>query len=64
MRRVSSMVIYRRRSSSVDGIFDTHCYYTHELVRTPQGWKICKVKQKVLWSDGDSTMHAGIPRKL
>jgi len=61
---VSSMAIYRRRSSSVeDGTFDTHCYYTHELVRTPQGWKICKIKQKVLWNAGDSTMHAGVLRK-
>jgi hypothetical protein len=61
---VSSMAIYRRRSSNVeDGTFDTHCYYTHELVRTPQGWKICKVRQKVLWNEGDATIHAGVPRR-
>lgn len=61
---VSAMAIYRRRSSNIEErTFDTHCYYTHELVRTPQGWKICKVKQKVLWTDGDSTIHAGGSRR-
>lgn len=61
---VSSMAIYRRRSGGAEEItFDTHCYYTHELVRTSQGWKICKVKQKVLWNEGDSKIHAGVPRR-
>jgi hypothetical protein len=61
---VSSMAIYRYRSSGAEEItFDTHCYYTHELVRTPQGWKICKVQQKVLWNEGDSKIHSGVLRR-
>jgi len=57
---VSSMVIYRRvPNNSAETSFDTHCIYTHTLVRTPNGWKISKVKQKVLWNSGDPRIHAG-----
>jgi SnoaL-like protein len=57
---VSGMVIYRRVPGDADGTaFDTHCIYTHTLVRTPDGWKISKVKQQILWNTGDARIHAG-----
>ena len=28
-------------------------YHTNTLVRTPQGWKICKCKVTVTWTDGN-----------
>jgi 3-phenylpropionate/cinnamic acid dioxygenase small subunit len=61
---MSSMAIYRYRSSGAEEItFKTHCYYTHELARTPQGWKICKVQQKVLWNESDSKIPASVSRR-
>lgn len=54
----SCAVIHRRRQlGDSHGTFDTHGYYTHVLTRTPEGWKICKVQQKVLWSSGDPQVH-------
>jgi ketosteroid isomerase-like protein len=54
----SCAVIHRLRPRN-DGhdAFDTHGYYTHALTRTAEGWKIYKVRQKVLWSLGDPQVH-------
>jgi hypothetical protein len=30
------------------------------LSRTPDGWKISKVKQQILWNTGDSRIHTGV----
>lgn len=58
---ISHMTIYRFLPSvEVREHFDTHCYYTHTLARTPQGWKIKKIKQSVLWSTGNPKIHAGV----
>ena len=55
---ISAMVIFRcRPDGTTDNEFDTHGYYTHSLVRTPEGWKINKVKQTVLWSKGNPQIH-------
>lgn len=55
---ISAMVIFRYRSDGTShSEFDTHGYYTHALVRTPEGWKINKVKQTVLWSKGNPEIH-------
>ena len=60
----SSMVIYRRLPSrQSDTVFDTHCLYIHNLTRTPDGWKIHAVKQRVFWNAGDSTIHTGVKGK-
>jgi hypothetical protein len=57
---VSSMIIFRRvPNEPAETAFDTHCVYTHTLVRTSDGWKISKVKQKILWNTGDPRIHAG-----
>ncbi len=33
--------------------FNMHGYYTNTLVRTPQGWKIRKIKQTITWNEGN-----------
>ena len=58
---LSSMVIYRRLPPAQgETTFDTHCLYEHTLVHTPEGWKIRKVKQTVLWNTGNPSIHAGV----
>ena len=57
---ISSMVIHRR--SNEGEFFDTYGSYTHTLERTPHGWKICQVKQTVLWNKGNPLLH-GAHRK-
>jgi hypothetical protein len=54
----SCAVIHRLRPRD-DGhdAFDTHGYYSYTLTRTAEGWKICKVRQKVLWNSGDPQVH-------
>ena len=54
----ASMVIWRR---SDDGrVLNTHCLYDFEVSRSATGWRISSIVQKVLWSDGDATIHPGI----
>jgi hypothetical protein len=54
----SCAVIHRRRQRDAKhDALDTHGYYTHTLTRTAEGWKICKVRQRVLWSSGDPQVH-------
>lgn len=56
-----SAVIFRR---AADGqTLHTHCLYLFELRREPQGWKICAITQKVLWSEGNPGIHAGIAQR-
>jgi SnoaL-like domain len=55
-----SMTIHRR--GSADDAFDTHCLYELGVEKTAQDWTICSIVQKVLWSDGQSAIHRGIPR--
>jgi len=55
---ISAFVIYRYLPGGADdNEFDTHGFYTHGLVRTPDGWKIDTVKQTVLWSKGNPQIH-------
>jgi len=39
-------------------------YYTNTLVRTPQGWKICKCKLTVTWSDGNRGLFEEAARRF
>ncbi|HEY0377201.1 MAG TPA: nuclear transport factor 2 family protein [Pyrinomonadaceae bacterium] len=60
---VSCAVIYRFHPNlEGENSFDTHGYYQHTLIRTSEGWKICKVKQTVFWNRGNSQVH-GFHRK-
>ncbi len=52
----TSMVIWRKSETDE---FTTHCIYTFKLTKTKSDWKISGITQKVFWSDGNSSLHAG-----
>jgi hypothetical protein len=55
---ISCAVIHRfAPDKQGDNYFDTHGYYYHTLIRTSEGWKICKVKQTVFWNRGEAEIH-------
>jgi hypothetical protein len=64
---ISNAVIYRYLPNDAgtheDSHYDTHGAYTHTLRKTPQGWKISKIKQTVYWSIGNPLVH-GKNRKI
>jgi hypothetical protein len=53
---IASMVVWRR---SDEEEFTTHCVYTFQLLRQDKRWKISGITQKVLWSEGNSSIHRG-----
>lgn len=57
---ISKAVIYRYEEAT-GRTYDTFGYYTHQLKRTPHGWKIARVKQHVFWSTGDPSIHQKTP---
>jgi hypothetical protein len=55
---ISCAVIYRfHPEKNEENTFNTHGYYQHTLIRTPRGWKICKIKQTVFWNAGNAEVH-------
>jgi len=52
----ASMVIWRKTDTEE---FSTHCVYTFQLTRQDADWKISGVTQKVLWNDGNASIHKG-----
>jgi 3-phenylpropionate/cinnamic acid dioxygenase small subunit len=52
----ASMVVWRRSETEE---FTTHCMYDFQLVRQWGAWKISGITQKVLWSEGVSSIHKG-----
>ena len=56
----SAMLIHRLDPGrAADNTFDTLAHYTHTLVRTPQGWRISRVRQAVAWNRGNAAIHSG-----
>ncbi len=53
----ASCVIFRRNESAV---FTTHAQYQFGLVERDFVWFIVSIRQRVLWNDGDPSLHAGI----
>ena len=53
----ASMVVWRK-SDAED--FITHCVYIFQLVKQNKTWKISGITQKVLWSEGTSSIHEGV----
>ena len=54
----ASAVIYRKNEQGL--CFNSHALYVFELSPIPTGdWKIAKIKQNILWNDGDATIHSG-----
>jgi 3-phenylpropionate/cinnamic acid dioxygenase small subunit len=52
----ASMVVWRK-SETED--FMTHCIYIFQLIKLDD-WKISGITQKVLWSEGTSSIHKGV----
>jgi 3-phenylpropionate/cinnamic acid dioxygenase small subunit len=52
----ASMVVWRK-SEMED--FTSHCVYIFQLTKQNADWKISGITQKVLWSDGTSSIHKG-----
>jgi len=52
----ASMMVWRKAEAEE---FTTHCVYTFQLVQQSGEWKISGITQKVLWSEGTSSLHAG-----
>ncbi|CDZ77372.1 Scytalone dehydratase [Legionella massiliensis] len=54
-----SAIIYRQDKDGKK--FDSHVIYNFELCKSSNSeWKIQKIKQIVLWNEGDSTIHKGV----
>jgi hypothetical protein len=43
---------------------DTAGAYEHGLVRTPQGWRIDRIRQTVLIQEGNPLVHGGLARRV
>lgn len=52
----ASMVVWRK-SDTED--FVTHCVYIFQVLHANDTWKISEIIQKVLWSEGASSIHKG-----
>jgi hypothetical protein len=52
----ASMVVWRKSETEE---FITHCVYIFQLIKLNGDWRINGITQKVLWSDGNSSIHKG-----
>lgn len=52
----ASMIVWRKAEAED---FTTHCIYNFRLVKQQEDWKISSIAQKVLWSEGISSIHKG-----
>ena len=53
---IASVMIWRRTEEEH---FNTHALYTFELKPVDNKWLISAIKQEVLWTEGDSSIHSG-----
>ena len=51
-----SMAIWRRSDKEE---FTSHCVYIFRLIKQNAEWKISGITQKVLWNDGNASIHEG-----
>lgn len=52
----ASMVVWRKAE---DAEFTSHCIYTFQLTNKNGEWKINGITQKVLWNEGQTSLHQG-----
>jgi len=52
----ASMIVWRK--SDVEE-FTSHCVYEFQLTRKEADWKISGITQKVLWNEGQASIHGG-----
>jgi 3-phenylpropionate/cinnamic acid dioxygenase small subunit len=51
-----STAIWRKSETET---FNTHCVYTFNVTKGKYDWKISAIIQKVLWSEGQSSIYLG-----
>ncbi len=56
---VASCMIWRRLGNKA---FNTHALYYFELKHQGAAWKIYGITQKVLWCEGDASIHTGVQK--
>ncbi|MCX6957990.1 MAG: nuclear transport factor 2 family protein [Verrucomicrobiae bacterium] len=54
--RCSSLILRRLQSD----FFNTHAFYEFTLFYKNDQWLIGKIKQEVLWNEGNPKIHAGV----
>lgn len=52
----ASCMIYRRRGEK---IFNSHAFYRFQLRACDGRWRIFAIAQRILWNEGDPTIHKG-----
>jgi hypothetical protein len=52
----ASCMIHRRHGEK---IFNSHAFYRFRLGVSSGAWKISAICQRILWNEGDSTIHQG-----
>jgi len=52
----SAMVVWRKAESEE---FTSHCIYTSQLTKQNGEWKINGITQRVLWNEGQASLHQG-----
>jgi hypothetical protein len=50
-----SAVVFRR--SADNQVFNSHCLFLLGLQSRLDGWEICSIVQKILWTDGNAGIH-------
>lgn len=53
---LASMIVWRK--SDVQE-FTSHCVYEFQLTRSEADWKINGITQRVLWNEGQASIHSG-----
>jgi hypothetical protein len=44
--------------------FNSHAFYTFSLVMRGSSWTISAITQRILWTEGDPTIHKGVGKTL
>jgi len=52
----ASMVVWRKAEAEE---FTSHCIYTFQLTKQNGEWKINGITQRVLWNEGQASLHPG-----
>jgi len=55
----ASCMIHRRQGEKT---FNSHAFYRFRLGRSSGVWRISAISQRILWNEGDSTIHKGAKR--
>lgn len=54
-------IIFRQNDQGI--YFNSHVIYQFHLLQINHQWKINKIKQSILWNEGDSSIHQGVSHR-